>query len=78
MLYSPVAAVRLNPENPDHHLYNNNGVWWIHYTIYPTPVTKERVRKSLGTRAIEEARVLRDKQLAVLGVATPAEQHAPA
>lgn len=47
-------------QNPDHHLWNNNGTWFVHFTRYPTPVTKERVRKSLKTKDLEEARKRRD------------------
>jgi hypothetical protein len=53
-------AVRVNGNNLNHHLWNNNGTWWMHYTIYPTPITKERVRRSLRTNSIEEARRRRD------------------
>lgn len=49
--------------NMNHHLWNNNGTWWIHYTEYPTPVTKERVRRSLQTKSVEQARLLRDEFL---------------
>lgn len=64
----PAFAVRLGRRNPDHHLYNNNGTWFIHYTVHPTPLTKERVRRSLGTKRLEEARARRDAILApVLG-----------
>ena len=60
------ASVRICVQNPDHHLYNNNGTWWIHYTAYPTPVTTERVRQSLGTPDILVARERRDAFLAQL------------
>ena len=60
------ASVRIWATNPDHHLYNNNGTWWIHYTAYPTPVTTKRVRRSLGTHDLETARSLRDAFLAQL------------
>ena len=53
-------AVRLNPANPDHHLWNNNGTRFVYYTIHPTAFTKERVRLSLATRDVEEARRRRD------------------
>jgi hypothetical protein len=46
--------------NPNHHLWNNHGTWFVHYVVHPTPVTKERVRKSLGTKDVNEARRLRD------------------
>ena len=54
-------ALRINARNPNHHLWNNNGTWFIHYTVYPTPVTVERVRRSLRTRSLERARILRDR-----------------
>jgi hypothetical protein len=41
-------------------LWNNNGTWFIHYVIHPTPFTKERIRRSLGTKSLAEARVRRD------------------
>ena len=53
-------AVRINDSNPDHHLWNNNGTWFVHYTVYPDHVTKERVRHSLRTRSLAEARQRRD------------------
>ena len=53
-------SLRTNPENPNHHLWNNNGTWFIHYVVHPTPITKERVRKSLGTKSLAEARAKRD------------------
>ena len=57
-------SIRTNPENPNHHLWNNHGTWFVHYVVHPTPFTKERVRRSLGTKSLEQARQLRD---AVLG-----------
>ena len=60
---SQVLSVRVNPRNPNHHLWNNNGTWFVHYTVYPTPVTKERIRHSLGTRNEREARRRRDRIL---------------
>jgi hypothetical protein len=53
-------ALRIDDSNLNHHLWNNNGTWWIHYTIYPTPVTSERIRQSLKTRILSEARRRRD------------------
>jgi hypothetical protein len=54
-------SIRTNPENPNHHLWNNHGTWFVHYVVHPTPWTKERVRRSLGTRSLEEARRRRDQ-----------------
>jgi hypothetical protein len=54
-------SIRTNPENLNHHLWNNHGTWFVHYVVHPTPWTKERVRRSLGTRSVEEARRRRDE-----------------
>ncbi len=53
-------SLRTNPDNPNHHLWNNNGTWFIHYVVHPTPFTKERIRKSLRTKSLAEARAKRD------------------
>ena len=55
-----VASLRISDTNPNHHLWNNNGTWFLHYTVYPTPFTKQRVRCSLGTKDITLARERRD------------------
>jgi hypothetical protein len=52
--------LRISGDNPNHHLWNNNGIWWLHYTVYPTAYTSERVRRSLRTRSLEIARARRD------------------
>jgi len=56
-------SLRIDRTNPDHHLYLNNGTWWIHFTIHLHDYTARRVRHSLGTRDILEARVRRDRRL---------------
>lgn len=61
-----LPSIRVDADNPNHHLWNNHGVWCLHYTIYPTPFTKERVRRSLGTRDVEVARSRRDQFFATL------------
>lgn len=63
-------SLRTNPENPNHHLWNNNGTWFIHYVVHPTAFTKERIRKSLGTKSLAEARAKRD---AILACKAPAD-----
>ena len=60
-------AIRVNSANPDHHLWNNNGSWWCHYTAHFPDNTAERVRVSLQTRSVEEARERRDELFAGLG-----------
>ena len=61
-------SLRTNPENPNHHLWNNNGTWFIHYVVHPTPITKARVRRSLRTKLLDEARARRDALFAELSV----------
>ena len=56
-------ALRIDESNLNHHHWNNNGTWWIHFTVYPSPVTAERIRHSLKTRDLGEARNLRDEIL---------------
>jgi len=53
-----------NVANLNHHLWNNHGTWFVCYTVYPTPVTKERRRESLRTKSVEEARRRRDELFA--------------
>jgi hypothetical protein len=57
-------AIRLNPANPDHHLWNNNGTWWCHYTVHCPDFTKHRVRESLQTSSRKIARAKRDGRFA--------------
>lgn len=64
---NPTLAVRVNDENPNHHLWNNNGTWFVHYTLHPDHLTSERVRRSLKTRSIDEARRRRDQLFQCLG-----------
>ena len=63
---APTLSVRVNRKNPDHHLWNNHGTWWLHYTLHMDDFTKRRVRKSLGTQDVDEARTRRDEALANL------------
>ena len=63
IMNSTILAIRVLPDNPDHHLWNNNGTWWCHYTVHRPDYTKHRVRVSLGTPCQEAARRLRDRVL---------------
>jgi hypothetical protein len=65
IMNSPKIVLRVNAANPDHHLWNNNGTWWCHYTVHPTPLTKERIRASLRTKDLAKARLRRDQLLFV-------------
>ncbi len=61
-----LPGLRVDTENPNHHLWNNHGTWFLHYTIHPTPFTKERIRRSLGTKDVRVARDRRDSFFATL------------
>lgn len=52
------------PANQNHHLWNNNGTYWCHFTVHPADYTKRRVRVSLHTSDLVEARRRRDALLA--------------
>ena len=56
-------ALRIRQDNPNHHLWNNNGTWFIHYTVHRPDFTKSRVRDSLGTKSLAAARRLRNRIL---------------
>ena len=58
--------MRLNRANRDHHLWNNHGTWWCHYTVHQPDFTKRRVRRSLQTSSLRVARRRRDALLAGL------------
>ena len=50
-----IPVARINAANPDHHLWDNHGTWWCHYTEHLPDFTKRRVRRSLGTALRDEA-----------------------
>lgn len=60
----PVAfpSLRVDQSNDAHHLWCNNGTWWLHYTVHFDHRVR-RIRKSLRTRSLAEAIVLRDRHL---------------
>jgi len=47
--------------NPDHHIWNNNGTYFIHVTLLWEGRRKLRLRKSLKTKDVNEARRRRDR-----------------
>ena len=57
-------AVRINPKNPIHHLFNNHGTWWCHFWVIENNRTQQRVRVNLKTRDLQKAQVKRDEILA--------------
>ena len=56
-------SIRENTWNPNHHLWNNNGTWYVHYTVCEPGRSGTRRRESLGTTDVVKARRLRDKLL---------------
>lgn len=56
-------AVRIDTDNPDHHLWKNGNTWWIHYTVHTDDDRQRRVRHSLRTKDLQRARMLRDAVL---------------
>ena len=50
--------------DPNHHLWRNGHLWWIAFTVH-CGHQQERVRFSLGTPDVEEARCRRDRALAL-------------
>lgn len=53
-------SLRPAPGNANHHLWNNNGSWWCHFTVHHPDHTVERRRLSLHTGDLAEARRRRD------------------
>lgn len=54
------STSRPSPVNPDHHLWRNGRYWWVAFTLIHDGWRQERVRRSLGTTDILEARRRRD------------------
>lgn len=50
--------------NPDHHLWRNGRNWWIAFTVLYHGWRQHRVRRSLRTTDVAEARRRRDAILA--------------
>jgi hypothetical protein len=62
-----LAASRAFANNPNHHLWKNGRLWWIAFTLIHDGWRQERVRQSLGTDNIKEARRRRDSILSLFG-----------
>ncbi len=62
----PTGAVishRQKTSVPNHHLWNNHGIWWFHATVHLPDYTSRRIRFSLRTRKLGEAKRRRDELL---------------
>ena len=55
-------SLRVDSTNNLHHLWCNNGTWWVHYTLH-FGHRKRRIRKSLKTSDVAEAERRRDELL---------------
>jgi len=75
---APTLSIRIDAANPDHHLWQNHGWWWIHYVVHRGN-RKQRIRRSLQTRDVAVARRRRDECFARLrtAAAAAAANHAP-
>jgi len=49
--------------DPDHHLWRNGRLYWIAFTVHLPGWQKERIRLSLATADLAEARRRRDEVL---------------
>ena len=56
-------SVRINKDNPRHHLWRNRNLWWLHATIHIRGHKKVRIRRSLGTPVLGVAQNYRDRLL---------------
>jgi hypothetical protein len=59
-------VTRRTDTNPNHHLWNNNGTWWLHFTLHSDIGTKKRHRTSLKTPNLDAARRKRDRILGAI------------
>lgn len=72
----PTLSIRIDEQNPNHHLWINHGWWWVHYVVHRGN-RKERIRRSLQTRDEAVARQKRDALFARLRAASAAPSTAP-
>lgn len=56
-------STRIDDGNETHHLWLNNGTWWVHFTLH-YGFRRRRIRRSLQTRTLDEAIRRRDELLA--------------
>lgn len=69
----PALQVALSPEDrrfqrlgPNHHLWRNGRFWWIAYTVIIDGWRQERIRHSLKTDDLVDARRRRDDLLSAV------------
>jgi hypothetical protein len=66
-----LASSRAFASNPNHHLWRNGRLWWIAFSLLHDGWRQERIRQSLGTDNLIEARRRRD---AILSIFTPSTE----
>ena len=54
------VSIRINKKKRNHHLWKNKDIWYMYYTLLCESGNTSRVRTSLGTRYVKEARIKRD------------------
>jgi len=59
-------SLRVDRANECHHLWNNNGTWWVHYSIRHPEGGTTRYNESLKTPDFETACRKRDNFLRAL------------
>ena len=67
-----LAPSRAAETNPNHHLWKNGRLWWLAVTLLHDGWRQERIRQSLGTDDLPEARRRRDLVLARFAQPQPA------
>ena len=60
---NPHLHLAVTEQDPDHHLWRNGRLYWVAFTVHLPGWQKERVRRSLGTADLAEARRRRDHLL---------------
>jgi hypothetical protein len=68
-------SLRTHTANPNHHLWWNNGTWWLHATVHRPDYTKQRLRLPLETKHVGLARSRRDAVLGAWSVEHGAKSH---
>jgi hypothetical protein len=71
MPFTQLAPSRASETNPNHHLWKNGRLWWLAVTLIHDGWRQERVRQSLGTDDLKEARRRRDLVLARFAAPAP-------
>ncbi|MEI8227010.1 MAG: hypothetical protein WCH77_01915 [Planctomycetota bacterium] len=67
MMARGFLSTRIDETNRLHHLWSNNGTWWVHYTLH-WDHRKRRIRRSLKTGEAIEAIARRDAIFARIAV----------